>query len=935
MVHTRSGKKTLSVEGVAYSAASEEEMDSPRSAKNQGQQVEDDIDPQMYVMFKKMMTRMLAEQAEASTEQKDKGHAAKNVKSIKRQNRHEEVSDESESADDTDKEYETKHEFKRSTQGQGSAYKSKNQSVDDPTQSQLKDMMKMVKDLQARDKGKKVFTSEDFYDGLDGDDNLDNLPRKFIKFDGFGDPKAHLAMFFAECSRFKRDNRALFLCFPRSLEGTAAKWYSEHVNPIELKEFDKVVNMFIERFLFNAEALPTLSHLCGLKQRENEKARDFIHRWRSACNKMRDPISEGHALSLILSNFSQPLKGLISTAPSRTFIELTERAEWLELSMENGFYEGFTFTKNSGQNESKKKTHFTNSVSNNKWNHRKGQNRDFCYGAGGSNRNDQKGKPIPQFSKPLEQGPKPREKVKHEGWSYDRKFTPLDQSLETVLEYMLTKEMVKLPRLADPPVPMGKFKDQFCKFHRTVGHNTENCFVLKNIVQDLIDKNLLIEGAEDENIDILKEPFPRHSTVVITEQSFQPQEHIRPCSEKDMQAQHRVLVLQQAQSKAQKMDLISAFGKMKVSDKPAGVSPEVARRMPWLPKHFVKSAPKKSETSAPKPITALSNVSILDLTQASTKHQQVLNDLLQKIKVKPSITPEDMAHIVNQAMTNAPVIFSDEDLPKPHVFHNNALYVVVRTRGMTVPHVLIDGGSSLNICPEMTAKALGIKEEEYIPDPITIYGFDNHGQTAKGKIFLEIFIDYSVHSILFHVVNVPPTYNLLLGRPWIHNTNAVPSTLHQCIKWSKGGMITTVLGEDPEQRLAQPMIPRPSFTTDIPSIRGIEEVSLEENSGIIQMTEQPEHTVAATRWGGPQFFKIGGRIDYSTLKGHPLFSQFMKAKKGFDLLVKHGYQPFQGLGKNEDGRLEPVIPQHCPKRAGLGFNGRRSQKGTVFVKGTH
>ena len=66
---------------------------------------------------------------------------------------------------------------------------------------------------------------------------------------------------------------------------------------------------------------------------------------------------------------------------------------------------------------------------------------------------------------------------------------------------------------------------------------------------------------------------------------------------------------------------------------------------------------------------------------------------------------------------------------------------------MTVPHVLVDGGSSLNICPEMTAKALGLKEEEYVPDPITIYGFDNHGQTAKGKIFLEIFINYSVHTV--------------------------------------------------------------------------------------------------------------------------------------------------------------------------------------------
>ena len=228
-------------------------------------------------------------------------------------------------------------------------------------------------------------------------------------------------------------------------------------------------------------------------------------------------------------------------------------------------------------------------------------------------------------------------------------------------------------------------------------------------------------------------------------------------------------------------------------------------------------AAEERAKSLQKPITALSNISIFELTHDSPQHKEKLDDLLKKIKVKPGTTPEDMAQIVNQAMTNAPITFSDEDLPKPHSFHNNALYIVVRTRGMTVPHVLVDGGSSLNICPEMTAKALGLKEEEYVPDPITIYGFDNHGQTAKGKIFLEIFINYSVHTVLFHVVNVPPTYNLLLGRTWIHNANAVPSTLHQCIKWSKGGMITTILGEDPEERLPQPMIPRPTFTADIPA----------------------------------------------------------------------------------------------------------------------
>ena len=96
-----------------------------------------------------------------------------------------------------------------------------------------------------------------------------------------------------------------------------------------------------------------------------------------------------------------------------------------------------------------------------------------------------------------------------------------------------------------------------------------------------------------------------------------------------------------------------------------------------------KASEEKVDT-VQRPITALSNIPILELARASPKHQQVLDDLLRKIKVKPGITPEDMAQIVNQAMTNAPITFSDEDLPKPHAFHNNALYIVVRTRGMTV-----------------------------------------------------------------------------------------------------------------------------------------------------------------------------------------------------------------------------------------------------------
>ena len=64
MVQTRSEKKTAPVEGIVYSTASEEEIDSLTvRAKVKGKQADDGIDPQIYAIFKKMMNKMLAEQA--------------------------------------------------------------------------------------------------------------------------------------------------------------------------------------------------------------------------------------------------------------------------------------------------------------------------------------------------------------------------------------------------------------------------------------------------------------------------------------------------------------------------------------------------------------------------------------------------------------------------------------------------------------------------------------------------------------------------------------------------------------------------------------------------------------------------------------------------------------------------------------------------------
>jgi len=45
-------------------------------------------------------------------------------------------------------------------------------------------------------------------------------------------------------------------------------------------------------------------------------------------------------------------------------------------------------------------------------------------------------------------------------------------------------------------------------------------------------------------------------------------------------------------------------------------------------------------------------------------------------------------------------------------------------------------------------------------------------------------------------MEIDAAYTMLLGRPWIHKVGAVPSTLHQKVKYIEDGAIINIHGED-------------------------------------------------------------------------------------------------------------------------------------------
>ena len=99
------------------------------------------------------------------------------------------------------------------------------------------------------------------------------------------------------------------------------------------------------------------------------------------------------------------------------------------------------------------------------------------------------------LSRHSEQGPRPKK-----GWTKERKnqdnkkpgplarnqqYTPLNVSLEQVLMQIKDDPSLKWPKKTKGD-PNKRNRNKYCRFHRDYGHDTDECFDLKQQVENLI-----------------------------------------------------------------------------------------------------------------------------------------------------------------------------------------------------------------------------------------------------------------------------------------------------------------------------------------------------------------------------------------------------------------------------------------------------------------
>jgi hypothetical protein len=109
--------------------------------------------------------------------------------------------------------------------------------------------------------------------------------------------------------------------------------------------------------------------------------------------------------------------------------------------------------------------------------------------------------------------------------------------------------------------------------------------------------------------------------------------------------------------------------------------------------------------------------------------------------------------------------------------HLKALYLKGYINGQPINKMLVDTGAAVNIMPYSVLHRLGWSARDLIKTNITLSDFNSQTSEAQGILSVDLTVGKKTVPTSFFIVNSKSTYNILLGRDWIHANCCIPSPM--------------------------------------------------------------------------------------------------------------------------------------------------------------
>jgi len=245
-------------------------------------------------------------------------------------------------------------------------------------------------------------------------------------------PGVHVKSYMTQANLFSTDGRVHCRLFPTTLKGLALDWYySLPANSID--SFEMLCARFTTRFADNKPATASLASLYHVVQGDNKSLRQYMARFTKAMLLIPDlhPAVTRHSLLVGLKP-SAFLDSLYADPPANMDSLRAQATRYMSI-LENADFR-------------KRKSH-------------------------------------PQFT---EESARHQKRVRP--GRYDR-YTPLNVTQETVWQEACTLELICLPPPGRPK--LGVDPTLRCSYHQTIGHNTEECTKVRDIIEELMQSGAL------------------------------------------------------------------------------------------------------------------------------------------------------------------------------------------------------------------------------------------------------------------------------------------------------------------------------------------------------------------------------------------------------------------------------------------------------------
>ena len=130
-------------------------------------------------------------------------------------------------------------------------------------------------------------------------------------------------------------------------------------------------------------------------------------------------------------------------------------------------------------------------------------------------------------------------------------------------------------------------------------------------------------------------------------------------------------------------------------------------------------------------------------------HREAMLKVLKQAYVPRNASTDKIDRLVRNIMMDNYISFNDNEIPLNEHSSTKALHITTKVKDCTLPKVLIDNGSSLNVMPLSTLMRLPVDRSYMKHTKTVVRAFDGTRREVTGEIEIEVQIGPCTFNVEF------------------------------------------------------------------------------------------------------------------------------------------------------------------------------------------